>query len=127
MINTEILTEKWKPFLDGYGITNKGRVFTFKNQRPYREMKLQKSGAGLYYVIVHHMGKRRKLFIHLLVVANFGDRHGRLLGAESENLRRVGLTIKHVDNDPTNNRVENLEIAKFKRRTKKEMEGIKVT
>lgn len=54
-------------------------------------------------------GKRKWLFTHITVVNLFGDCKGAIM-LPDRTLSEMGWSIDHLDEDKTNNSVDNLEI-----------------
>ncbi|MCI5903601.1 MAG: NUMOD4 motif-containing HNH endonuclease [Oscillospiraceae bacterium] len=87
--------EHWKP-IKGYNkkyyISNKGRIYSFKNNRLLKEQYIQ----GYLYIELSNCNKRKKYRIHRLVAIYFIP--------NPENKREV----HHKDGNALNNDVNNL-------------------
>lgn len=100
-------TEEWRPILgfENYSVSNLGnvkRMKTYRNANKKKDglMNRIKCGEGSRYrgVILCLNNKKHHKYIHRLVVAEF-IRH--LLPKEE---------VNHIDGDPANNNISNLEI-----------------
>lgn len=99
------MTEKWKPVRDfpGYLVSNKGKVFTKKRNTlmtPHRRASPHSSSPELQLtaVCLTHNRKKHTMYVHRLVADAFVRR------IESEDI------VKHLNEDPTDNRAVNLYI-----------------
>lgn len=89
--------EIWKPidnYEDLYEVSNFGRVFSHKRNRILRSGDYH----GYKSVYLSKDGVRKKYFVHRLVAQMFIER-----SADD------GELINHIDNNPSNNTVDNLE------------------
>lgn len=101
----ELLNEKWKecgvPGYSDYQISTLGRVKSFKrNKKDGKIMSSINTSANDIHqkVNLSNGGTSKKFFIHRLVLLTFNPIDG------SENLQ-----VNHIDGNPLNNRLENLE------------------
>ena len=106
--------EQWKPiknFEGLYEVSNMGRlrsVYKYKNTivrsgssaiipvRP-KLLYLNKTRSGYYHVILYKESKRYEYSVHRLVALHFCEGYKR------------GYVVNHKDEDPSNNRADNLE------------------
>lgn len=110
--------EIWKdvPGYNGqYQVSNEGRVrsWWFRN-KPGRKPRILKAniGANGYYVLgLHHAGSKKNHYVHLLVAHVF-------LGHEPKNNL---IVVDHINNIPTDNRLENLQVVTQRINRTKEM------
>ena len=95
------MTEIWKTIKDypNYQISNLGRVKSLNYNRTGREkiMKPRKDKDGYLKVDLYKEGKHKTIHIHRLVAQTFLPNPNNL------------LEINHIDENKTNNRVDNLE------------------
>ena len=117
------MNEIWEDILETegkYQISNLGRVRTkdsFVNNRhgkrfvPCRIRKNTVRKGGYVINSFYMNGKRKSDYVHRLVWRYFGD--------ETEPNHK--LTIDHIDNDKTNNRIDNLRIISSRENTSKAM------
>ena len=97
--NTVVMEEIWKPVVgyEGiYEVSNFGRVLSIRKNMI---MKLHdnNTGKGYKYIWGHKDGNREKLYVHIIVAQTFLP--------NPDNLPEVN----HIDENPSNNRVDNLE------------------
>jgi len=102
------MREIWKEIegYDGdYQISNHGRVKSFKQNINGKILKLNSSNT--YFEII--LSNRKCFKIHLLVWDHFGDkiRDGRK------------LQVDHIDENKTNNRIDNLQLLTNRQNTSK--------
>lgn len=95
------LKEEWRDIEDypNYQVSNLGRVKSLGNDKNRKE-KILKGGKNIWgylYVSLWKEGKGKNYTIHKLVAQSFLDNPNNL------------LEINHIDEDKTNNCVENLE------------------
>lgn len=81
------------PNFEGYYITSTGKVFS----KTGKELKLHKNKFGYLYASLYKDKKLYNRYIHRLVYETFK-------GSISK-----GLSIDHIDENKTNNRIENLQ------------------
>ena len=95
------IVEIWKPIVgyDGYEISNLGRVKSLGNNKTRKEkiLKSRKHKDGYLYVGFYKEGKPKMFSVHRLVAKAFIPNY--------DNLPQVN----HINEDKTDNRVENLE------------------
>ncbi len=103
--------EIWKPVIgyeDSYMVSNQGRVKSLEKfikshnetrvqYRPEKILKQSKNIWGYMKVWLYKDSKRKEVFVHRLVVQAF---------LENPDNKPC---VNHIDNDKTNNRLENLE------------------
>lgn len=101
--------EVWKN-IDGYcglyQISNYGRVKSFKSGQP-KILKQKTNNKGYKWIVLSLNGEQKNLLIHRLVALHFLD--------NKNNLR----IINHIDENPSNNNVSNLEWCSYSDNTKK--------
>ncbi len=97
--------EEWAELAPGYLLSSRGRLYSLKSRKL---IKPRKNNSGYYRYEVWNGGIRARVFVHIKVVAIFGDRFGKKL--EFDSLFPHGLSIDHVDRNKRNNRQENLEL-----------------
>ncbi len=95
--------EIWKPiknFEGLYEVSNFGKVKTlsYNKTKQRRELKLRDTGTGYLNVALYNKRERRDVRLHQLVWDHFGDAD------------RAGLVIDHIDNNPLNNNIDNLQL-----------------
>lgn len=77
-----------------YMVSNKGNVYSFSSKR---NMKIQKRKDNYEYIDLFKNNKRERFSIHRLVAETFLDNKNQY------------KEINHIDEDPSNNNIENLE------------------
>lgn len=105
--------EIWKKFY-GIGVSNLGNVKTYKN--PLGDYKGTPCALGYFRVKISINHKPKMMLVHRLVAHLF-------LGLE---LNTSNAHINHIDNDPSNNILDNLEIVNCRencQKTKKHNNG----
>ncbi len=93
------MSEEWKPILEfenEYYISNKGRVFSLRNNIL---LKPKKTKSGYYRVSLSANGRRKECMIHRLVAEAF------IPNPEKK------LTVNHINENKQDNCIENLEWA----------------
>ena len=97
--------EVWKDIPDypNYQISNYGRVksLNYRNTKQEQIIKLSKNSKGYLYVDLFKDGKRKRFLVHRLVCLTYLK--------NPENLP----CMNHKDENPLNNRVENLEMCSY--------------
>lgn len=105
----EVSTEVWRPIADyegKYEVSNAGRVRSLERTVPIgrhtrtvpqRILRQKKVDGGYVQVTLFLGGTRKEMLVHRLVAAAFCER------SEGCNV------VNHLDNDPENNRADNLE------------------
>lgn len=93
--------EEWKTIEDypNYMVSNMGRVKSLNYHRTgvERILKDDKKRNGYLYVVLSKNGKNKKYYIHRLVAQAFLDNPNNF------------LEVNHIDEDKTNNKIENIE------------------
>lgn len=109
--------EVWRPIIgfEGiYEVSSLGRVKSFRNSKE-RVLKPTKNGRGYMKVILYKSDIKKQITVHQLVSIAF------LNHIPNGNK----LVIDHINDDKTNNRLENLQIVtqsfNLKKRNKKEI------
>lgn len=101
--------EIWKD-IDGYNgeyqISNLGRVKSFKSENS-RILKQKTNNKGYKWVALSLNGIQENVLIHRLVAKHFLDNHNGY------------KVVNHIDENPSNNRVSNLEWCTQSENTKK--------
>lgn len=101
-------TEIWKDVIEYeglYQVSNLGRVksLNYKHTGKERILKSIRNKDGYWKVALYKNGKRKTLSVHRLVVTAFIEPIPK------------GLVVNHIDENPANNCVENLEICTHKK------------
>lgn len=94
------MEEIWKeiPGFPGYEVSNLGRVKSYKQCRAGKILTLHSARKGYLQVRMQDIdGAQTTKYVHRLVMMVFSP----IEGAEN-------LTVDHIDNDPTNNCLDNL-------------------
>lgn len=88
--------ERWRPVpgFPGYHVSDHGRVWSDKTRRILRPGT---NRHGYHHVILSHRGRTTTHSVHVLVATAF-------IGP-----RPPGQEVNHLNGDPTNNRIQNLE------------------
>ena len=83
-----------------YQVSNMGRVMSLNYRHTGKEkiLKPRNNGRGYLFVNLHANGKHKRYFVHRLVLSTFNP------CPDSESLQ-----VNHIDEDKTNNNVDNLE------------------
>ena len=95
----EIANEEWRDVIgyDGhYQVSNLGRVKSFKHGVE-KILKPHRGKGGYCRVSLYQNGKLKKILVHVLVARAFLPNPNNL------------PIVHHIDNNPSNNRVENLQ------------------
>lgn len=89
-------TEQWKVIegYDSYEVSNTGKV---RSKRKGSLLKLLDNGKGYYKAQLYYEGKAQKEYVHRLVASAFIPNPTNK------------LYVNHIDNNPSNNDVSNLE------------------
>lgn len=97
--------EQWILAFPGYALSNKGRWYSMSHKKI---MKQTPNSSGYRRVTISPGGKH--ILTHIKVVELFGDcKHNRIPeGATS--LRKLGLSIDHLDSNRRNPSQDNLEL-----------------
>lgn len=98
--------EIFKELVDGYLISNYGRIYSTKRKRI---LKQEKNSGGYHRVKLSIDGSTKYIFVHIKVVELFGDCHGTVL-VQGLTLREQHLSIDHIDGIKRHNQQFNLEI-----------------
>ena len=101
------MTETWKPirgYEDRYEVSTRGRV---RNSITGHVLTPKLNNRGRYHVILCRNRGQQSFLIHRLVAETF-------IPTPS-----INLTINHIDEDPLNNNVENLEWCSHKENVEK--------
>lgn len=89
----------------GYQVSNLGNVKSLKGLTP----RILKPGlAGEYYFVVLYGENKRTAIVHKLVYEHFGTKSCDK------------LVIDHIDNNPLNNRIDNLQLITFRKNLSKD-------
>lgn len=91
------MTEKWKPILDNYEVSNLGYVRRVLKDGSTKQLKGSNNHKGYKYIQIQYNGIRKNYFIHRLVAEAF-------IGKRPED-----KVVNHKDNNIHNNNVRNLE------------------
>ena len=109
--------EVWRPiigFKGLYEVSSLGRVKSFRNPKE-RVLRPTKNGRGYMKVILYKSDIKKQITVHQLVSIAFLN--------HTPNGNK--LVIDHINNDKTDNRLENLQIVtqsfNLKKRNKKEI------
>lgn len=98
--------EKWALVCEGYHISNLGRWYSSKALMILKQVP---NRFGYMRASVNEKNKKTKTWLtHLMVIRHFGDRNGNFI--EGTSLRKLGLSVDHINRDKRNNSVSNLEI-----------------
>ena len=91
--------EIWKNIVEypGYQVSNLGRIKSFKQSKEGRILK-QKVNGGYMSVDFRKDGKTYNGLVHRIVLSTFSPVEGWEI-----------LTVNHIDGNPSNNKLENLE------------------
>lgn len=103
------MQEQWRDiegYENKYQVSNLGRVKSLNYNRTNREkiLKLYKNRYGYLYVILYKNGKAKTYTVHRLVVITF-------MGTPID---EDYCQINHIDEDKTNNKLENLQYCTIK-------------
>ena len=112
---TDGSSEKWKdvPEYEGlYQVSNFGRVKSLKFNKQ-RILKLTSDPNGYYRCNLYSKGKRGRFKVHKLVAISF-------LGHVPDG---HNIVVDHVNNDKSNNRLENLQLISHRENTSKDKKG----
>lgn len=95
------MKEVWKPVVGykDYSISSKGRVKSFKNNKE-KILKPTLDAHGYYLINLSVCGKVFSKYVHQLMASSF-------LGHIPNGHKMV---VDHIDNNPLNNNIENLQI-----------------
>lgn len=88
---------KQHPVFKDYYLSRSGEVYSSK-RGPLRELTQLNNPGGYRRVILRHRGESIQKLVHILVVETF-------LGPVP-----TGSCVTHLDKDPTNNELDNLEV-----------------
>lgn len=95
-----------------YQVSNFGRVKSF-NKVKAKILKCSLTDAGYYRVNLHKNGKQRNFKIHQLVAISFLN--------HTPNGHKV--VVDHIDNNPLNNKLENLQLITNRENSSKDRFG----
>lgn len=104
--------EIWKPvvgYAGKYEVSNKGRMKSLNYKRTHKEriMKLYNHPNGYVLVDLRRNGVREKRRVHRLVYESFVGKLPEWIATAKGDER---MEINHIDENPLNNCVENLEL-----------------
>jgi len=108
--------EIWKTIkrFEDYQISNLGRVKSLKNNKE-KILALNPNEKGYYNVDLYVDNKRKTIRIHKLVAEYFLNHKGD---------GTMKLVIDHIDNDKSNNRVDNLQLITNRQNSSKTLKKI---
>jgi len=108
--------EIWKTIkrFEDYQISNLGRVKSLKNNKK-KILALNPNEKGYYNVDLYVDNKRKTIRIHKLVAEYFLNHKGD---------GTMKLVIDHIDNDKSNNRVDNLQLITNRQNSSKTLKKI---
>jgi hypothetical protein len=107
--------EIWKdiPDYDGYQVSNFGNVKSFKKNK---NTLLTKTIKGDYQTVrLYGIGSTKDFSIHILVAIMF---KGHTPSGSTK-----GLVVDHIDNNPLNNRADNLQLIPHRENCSKDKKG----
>lgn len=99
--------EQFTNYTPDYLISSHGRWYSVKKRQ---FLKQWPNNHGYMRVKVYTNGKPSNVFTHITVVAHFGDCTGNVVPIEEYSLRKLKLSIDHLDRNKSNNSIHNLEI-----------------
>lgn len=107
-INSKKLpNEIWILAYPGYAISNMGRWYSISRGKI---MKQNKNSSGYKRCTIYVNGTRKHVLTHIKVVELFGDAYGNYIPEGVDSLRKIGLSIDHLDKNRCNPRQSNLEL-----------------
>jgi hypothetical protein len=108
--------EIWKTINDfeDYQISNLGRVKSFKNNKE-KILTSHPNEKGYYNVDLYVSNKRKTIRVHKLVAKYFLNHIGD---------GTMKIVIDHIDNDKSNNRVDNLQLITNRQNSSKTLKKI---
>lgn len=117
----KLCKEIWKPIIgyeDSYEVSNTGIVRSINRITFNRKLKgvvllPRNTGIGYKQVTLFKDGKRKYILVHHLVFDHFSDhkRNGRK------------LQVDHIDNDKSNNHIDNLQLVTNRENSSKDRVG----
>lgn len=99
------------PGFPGYLVSNCGRVVHMPRtaRSPIRQLKPQPNNHGHLFVRINNaLGVKKKLYVHVLVMAAFGPPRPMVHYYRNEEGGFVRYVIRHLDGKHSNNRSDNL-------------------
>ena len=102
MVRIDLRDERWQAapgYMGSYEVSDRGRVYSVRRpgaSTSGRVMSAATSRHGYQYVNLRKSGRYTRFFVHQLVLLTF-------VGPYPE-----GMEIRHLDGDPTNNKLANL-------------------
>ncbi len=109
------MIEIWKDikgYEEIYQVSNLGRVKSLKYNKQ-RILKTPANGSGYYHCNLCSKGKPKRFNVHQLVAMAF-------LNHKPDGIK---IVVDHVDNNKSNNRLENLQLISHRQNTSKDKKG----